>query len=374
MRPPIRILFVLSDLQGGGAERTVLDLLRNFDSSKYACTLFLLSREGTYWQEVPRGIQVVSVGTKGRLRYRLPTVMAKLLPQAIKARVIVGALELEPTYLAFTAGRLARRPVIGWVHTTMDQHLQHVPAWHEAPVRRVYPRLQHVVFPSQGSAEALTRLVGLRRERTRVVPNVIDHSRIARAASEPVPDWASPIFRRPVVLGMGRLQDQKGFDLLITAHARLIARGLDHNLLILGDGPRRGALAALASALRVERSVFLPGFIANPYPLLRAAKAFALSSRYEGLPMAILEALVLGTPIVAANCPSGPAEILGGQECGLLVPPEDAQALSEAVGTLLADETLRRSLSEKGLRRARAFFPDRVIPSWDLLLHEVINP
>jgi glycosyltransferase involved in cell wall biosynthesis len=111
------------------------------------------------------------------------------------------------------------------------------------------------------------------------------------------------------------------------------------------------------------------GFQPNPYPWMAQASAFVQASLFEGLPTAILEALACGAPVVATDCPSGPSEILQGGEFGVLTPPGDPEALAEAIERLLDDESLRRTLLNRGPKRARAFSIDR---SADALL-EVLS-
>lgn len=145
--------------------------------------------------------------------------------------------------------------------------------------------------------------------------------------------WLRP-GQPPVIVVAGRLERQKDFPTLIRAFAQV--RGeRPCRLLILGDGGGRARLQALSAELGITADVDLPGFQANPYPFLARADLFVLSSRWEGSPNVLTEALALGTPVVATDCPSGPHELLDGGRYGPLVPVGDVAALGKAVAATL---------------------------------------
>ena len=375
----LKPLFILPSLNAGGAERVVLNVLRHLDRRRFAPHLFLIRREGVFWDEIPEGVRV-SYGAEPCLkrRYALPVILGRLLSLAMRSHVIVGALELEVTYYALLAGQLTRRPVVGWVHTSLPYYLANMSRAHARMSRAharivplAYPRLAQVVGPSVGAALTLRSLVPLTEAKVRVIPNPLEVDWIRVRAAEPLPDWAEPIFERPVVLGVGRLSDEKGFDVLIRAHAALRARGVDHHLLLLGEGPEREGLRVLAAVEGVSDTVFMPGFVGNPYSFTQAAALFVLSSRVEGLPMVLLEALALGTAVIAADCPSGPREILDGGQFGALVPPEKVDALVATLEQLFKSPQLRSNVSRLGRSRAEEFRPECVIPQWENLLGEM---
>jgi glycosyltransferase involved in cell wall biosynthesis len=138
------------------------------------------------------------------------------------------------------------------------------------------------------------------------------------------------------VLGVGRLTAQKAFSVLIEAFAR-VRKSQPARLLILGEGEERPMLEALIRQLGLEQDVDLPGFVSNPYPYMAHAALFVLSSRWEGLPTVLVEAMSLRTPVIATDCPSGPREILGDGQYGHLVPVDDPCALAMAIQNFLAN-------------------------------------
>lgn len=143
---------------------------------------------------------------------------------------------------------------------------------------------------------------------------------------------------RPYICGVGRLCEQKGFDQLLVAYAEVKGKVADYpDLLLVGDGPDRQALEAQAAALGISKAVRFTGFTCNPYYVIKGSEAFVLSSRHEGLPTVLIEALALGRPVVAFDCPTGPREILCNGDYGYLVPNGDVSALASAMQAVMHD-------------------------------------
>jgi glycosyltransferase involved in cell wall biosynthesis len=368
----IKVLFVLEGLYGRGAERVTLGLISRLDPRQFEPSIWILRSEDALRGELPPGVPVtVALGPGQRIRHAVTRVPATLLAAARQADVIVGAVELMPTYFAGLASLLTGKPAVAWVRNDLSHTFSEQPSWHRLLSRLIYARLPRLVFVSQGTRETLGALQLLRPERLSVVYNPIDLERIRAYREHPLPDWAAFMQTRPTVLGLGRLTEQKGFDTLIRAHAQLVKQGVAHDLIIAGEGEQQATLERLIEELGVQGSVHLPGYLPNPYPLLRAASAFALSSRWEGLGGVIVEAMAYGTPVVATNCPSGPGEILEGGWSGLLVPVDDVQALAEALRQVLTQPAVRQHFAALGLRRAEAFAPAVSVPQWEAVLREV---
>jgi GalNAc-alpha-(1->4)-GalNAc-alpha-(1->3)-diNAcBac-PP-undecaprenol alpha-1,4-N-acetyl-D-galactosaminyltransferase len=173
------------------------------------------------------------------------------------------------------------------------------------------------------------------------------------------------------VVGMGRLDSQKGFDLLVRAFAQCCARRLDWRLTIIGEGEERDRLEALAEQLGIRSLVLFPGRVTEPHAVLRDADLFVLSSRYEGFPNALLEAMAAGLPVIATDCPSGPAHIVRPGIDGLLVPVEDPDALAAAMASLMDDPACRAQMGQRAIDVLERFAVERIMADWESLLGQV---
>jgi glycosyltransferase involved in cell wall biosynthesis len=212
-------------------------------------------------------------------------------------------------------------------------------------MRLLYPMADAVVAVSQGVARDLAAITGLPSHRIQVVPNPVVTPHLFRLAQEPIahPWLHDP--ERPVIMGMGRLTRQKDFPTLLRAFAKVRAEKRCR-LIILGEGGERFGLEALAGSLGIGDDVHLPGFVLNPYPYLAGAALFVLSSVWEGFGVVLAEAMALGVPVVATDCPSGPREILRDGQIAPLVPMGDPEALAGAMLDTLARPPAKATLQE----------------------------
>jgi glycosyltransferase involved in cell wall biosynthesis len=175
----------------------------------------------------------------------------------------------------------------------------------------------------------------------------------------------------PVVIAAGRLVPQKGFDLLIKAFAQVVPEHPEWRLRIFGTGPRKGQLAGLVEQLGLGGHVALPGRTDRLERELTDASVYALSSRFEGLPMVMIEAMTHALPVVAFDCPTGPKDVLTDGVDGLLVPPRDVDALAAALNRVIADRDLRLRMGRAALRTSQAYGPEQVMPLWEDLFSEL---
>lgn len=369
MRAVRRPLFILPDLAAGGAERSTLALLADLVARGHEPTLLLIRRRGEWLDRVPAGARLeCALGSDAPVARNALAAARKALACARDCDVVVGALEHESSYLAWIAARRHGRPAVGWIHAMMGEHLRELAPAHARLARLVYPRLDRLVFPSRAAADSLAAVARLDRGRSVVIPSAVDVAAICERAKAPLPDWAARAMRAPAIVAVGRLVPSKDHATLIDAHALARRDGVDHRLVILGDGPLRGALAEHARGRGVDDSVTLAGYVPNPHAIVAAAAAFVLPSRFESLSLAMLEALAVGAPVIAAAGPGGPAEALDGGRAGVLVPPGDAPALARAIASLLRDPSARRSLAAAGAVRALAYDVGTIHPRWAALL------
>lgn len=230
-------------------------------------------------------------------------------------------------------------------------------------MRRFFRLADAVVAPSKGVADDVARITGLPEDRIRVIYNPVFRPEIADLAAQPAEHPWLANGNLPVILGVGKLKPQKDFETLLRAFKRIrTARAA--RLIILGEGGERAALLALAQTLGIGDDVDLPGYVQNPYPYFARASVFVLTSRWEGLPNVLIEAMACGCPVVSTDCPSGPDEILAGGTLGKLVPVGAEEALAAAV-----EATLRKPPSKASLiEQAQRFSSDRAIAQYEAVL------
>lgn len=349
----MRILLVEPDLQDDGALRVSLDRAAHWQALGAEVVLLVIQHSATTGRLTPpAGLPVEHASRRPRrLRRLLPTALWRAWRLALRSDVVVLGREVGlGLFVGALAARLARRPCAVTVQSRADAAMEEfTPRRLHRANRAVLVRAGAVVCVSAGLVPGLVAM-GASAERVHVVRNGIDVARIREAASaEPEP----PLPRGPVIVGSGRLTRQKGFDVLIAAHAAVLARGgPSHSLVILGDGPDRGALAVQAEALGCSSTVFLPGHTGNPHAVVSRADLFVLSSRWEGYSLVVAEAVSLGVPVLAADCVSGPSEVLEGGAFGRLVATADVDVLARAVLEHLADPADLRARAAAGARVA----------------------
>lgn len=339
LRPPA-VLFVADALSNNGAVSITADLTRRWANA--GARLLVLARKEDD-RPAPAGatVEVLSPRT-GRLREGILTGFPRLIRRARACDVVVTASEIGPgALLAFLAARSTGRAFVVAVHADLDEALtEWVPVRLHAVTRYVHRHADGALAVAPALVEPLVRN-GLSSDRITVVRNGIDLAAVRAAAHAPGSLAAPGPDRLPVVVATGRLAHQKGYDLLLRAHAAVVA-DLPHRLLILNDGPERAVLETLVDELGVTDSVEFVGAGAPLLPTVADADLFCLPSRHEGLPLALLEALALGVPVIATDCAEGVRDAVDGGRVAELVPVEDVSALSHALRAHLSDpEPLR---------------------------------
>jgi glycosyltransferase involved in cell wall biosynthesis len=368
---PIGVLFVLPSLGGGGAERAIVDLVRGMDRGRFQITLALFSHSGRFLAQIPSDVRIVDLRGAKQYDVRLVLRLARLL-QRVRPQIVFSVLRYANliTLLAHDIVRSQARIVVNEQNLPSAEFAlfggRRIKSW---LLKRLYPRANLVTAISQGIARELTTRYGLAARQVVVIPNLVDLDRVGSlAAAELDHPWFRP--GRTVVVAAGRLHPQKGFSHLIRAFAH-VRNALPCKLLILGEGPQRGELEQLIAELALSADIALPGFQDNPYKFMGRASLFVLPSLYEGFGNVLVEALALGTPVVATACPVGPDEIISDGETGLLVPPADERALAAAMAKVLQDGELRRKLSANGPARAGDFSSQRIVAKYAALFEHL---
>lgn len=334
-----RVAIFTSSMGGGGAQRSMLRLAGGLAERGYAVDVVLARAEGHYRGELSDAVRVVGLNVK-RLLLAVPPLVRYLRRE--RPAALLSSLDYV-NVVALWARRLAgvaTRTIVN-EQNTLSLAVAHASRWRTRTmpvlIHRFYPWADGIVAVSHGVADDLAQVARLRRDAIQVIHNPVVTARLKAMSEEPVDHpWFRP-GEPPVLVALGRLVPQKDFAALIRAFAGA-RRARPARLLILGDGPERQALESLAAACGVERDVQLPGWIVNPYPHMRRSRVFVLSSRWEGLPTVLIEALFCGLRVVSTDCPSGPREILDNGRHGLLVPVGGVDELRVAMLRALGGE------------------------------------
>ncbi len=326
----MRIALFTVSLEVGGAERVFVTLANGFAERGHSVQVVLTKPEGALRKELSPAVRIVDLRTYRIWRTVLP--LARYLRRE-RPDALLSTLS-QPNLVAILAKRLARVPtrvVVREANTPTREFggaIRLKDRVVPALIARVYRYADAIVAVSKGVQTDLLRLTGLPQTRIPCIYNpVITQELLQKREAAVEHSWFAE-GAPPVVLAVGRLTAQKDFPTLLRAFARLPAPA---RLLILGEGEQRAELEQLAQQLGIAKRVQLPGYEPNPFRYMRRASVFVLSSRYEGLPNALIQAMACGCPVVATDCPSGPREILADGKYGALVPVGDVDALADAI-------------------------------------------
>jgi len=333
-RPDLAILVSFSG--EGGVERMMLNLVNAFAGRGLRIHLLLIKTRSRHLNELHPAIKVIELGSRHTATSLLPLIryLRNSRPHCLlAAKDRAGRLAVLARLLARTPTRLVVR--LGTNLSASLAHRSRSKLWlRRAPIHLLYPCIDRIIAVSEGVRQDTVAVAGIDPGRIDVVRNPVITARLLELAQQAAPHPWLDDAQTPVILGAGRLTVQKDFATLIRAFARLREARPCH-LIILGEGRQEAQLKSLAAELHVQDMVSFPGFTDNPYVYMARADLFVLSSRWEGSPNVLTEAMALGTPVVSTDCPSGPREILADGRYGPLVPVGDWQALATAMREVL---------------------------------------
>jgi GalNAc-alpha-(1->4)-GalNAc-alpha-(1->3)-diNAcBac-PP-undecaprenol alpha-1,4-N-acetyl-D-galactosaminyltransferase len=367
----MRITLIIATLGAGGAER-VMTLMANYWAEQgHRVALITLDSADSDFYPVHPAVARIGLGLahpSSTLREALVRNIGRIvrLRQSIRRSnpdVVISFMDKTNVQTLMAAGGLSI-PVV--ISERIDPRYHGIePLW--ALLRRLwYRRAAALVVQTDHVRQWAEELID--RRAVHVIPNPL--SQQIDALDGP----ADAARSTKVVASMGRLVAQKGFDNLLKAFARCARGRSDWSLVIIGDGPERDRLGALADELGVRSKVTLAGRLADPFQMLRRADLFVLASRYEGFPNALVEAMACRLPVVSTDCPSGPRAIIRHGIDGILVPPDDVAALADAMGRLMDQPEERARLRGRAVEVAARFSVENIMKSWSDLLAQVARP
>lgn len=324
------ILFFHFDLQGGGAEKVLVNLLNNLDANKYRITLQTVFGTGPNIKDIPLNVRFkylfknIFRGFSRIMRFAPPWLLHRLIVRD-NYDIEVAFLESSPTRIV-SACPNKKTKKIAWVHTTYTKDHSIIKSYRNRnEAVKAYNKFDHIAFVSEDTLKAFRVMMPEVTVPMSVVHNVIDLDQTRQLAQEPCPIVCDKSLVN--LYSVGRLTKVKGFDRLLNCLSKLVAEGISNfHLYLLGQGEERDNLIALTESLGLSDYVSFLGYDANPYRYAKKMDLFVCSSYIEGYSTAVTEAITLGVPVLTTKC-SGMNEILQEGKYGMIVPNDEASLL-----------------------------------------------
>lgn len=358
-----KIAFFLPHFDIGGVERVILNLLTHLDRNRFEPSLILSSNRGAFLEQLPKDIKVTSFDGAS-MRNSLLKLRNHIKTQRID--ILYGGT--NAANLSLVAACLAINPkpvIIISEHTPPSLFLDNA-KWRPVRIlamKLLYPHADCLAVPTEQIAQELQFVIG-RQLPTATLSNPLIS---ANLLEEGINNPAQEAKGRLKLIAAGRLVKLKGFDILLNSLRVLLDQGVDVELTILGEGPERTNLEQQLKILNLSERVHLPGNVTQPTDYFKKSSFFILSSRQEGFGNVLIEAMSCGIPVIAADCPVGPREILQGGHCGVLVSPDNPEALAAAIAELAVDQARINSLRAIGLQRATDFTIEKAVGDFENL-------
>ena len=364
-----RLTFVIHQITAGGAERVLTLLANEFCEKGWSVTLLTLdSGSEPAFFELHPDIQHWPLSLKREQGSWLKAVKVHILRPFLLRRAIKRSRPLAVITFIDLNNILTLVATIGLKIPIIISERVH-PAFHS--IGKFWSLLRQVVYKRSACLVLQTRDVrsffsSSIQKNSRIIPNPVL-----------VPEYPAPALKSgassKTLLAMGRLRQQKGFDLLLKAFAPLYNKFPDWMLEIWGEGEQKKYLEDLRDELGLRNRVWFPGLAKEHYKTISAADIFVLSSRYEGFPNVLGEAMACGLPVVSFDCPSGPSDLIQDGVNGLLVSPGNILQLSSSMERLMTSTDLRKSLGEQAQKITEIYSLDKIVQSWEELIGEVVN-
>ena len=327
-----KISLFVSNLEGGGAERVMVTLANQFNEMGYSVDLVLVQARGPYLKDVQSQVNIVSLNASKNMFSLVPFIryLRKERPKAILSTLLViNIVTVVAKWLSGVQTRVVLREAIN-ASADINSKKGQLERYLGAMRRWALKGADAIVAPSFGVKSDLVKTFRIDSNRVKVIYNPVDIDKIRNLSVNPDKFLESLDLGRPIVLAIGRLNGQKDFSALIESF-ELISTQCNALLVILGEGELRRSLEELISHKGLSDRVYLPGFVANPFTFMKRADVFVLSSLYEGMPNALIQATVFNKQIVSTDCPSGPSEILENGKYGCLVEIGDIDGMAQGI-------------------------------------------
>jgi len=368
----LKLLLFISSLEGGGAERVTANLARYWAEKGWEITLVTFARADTDFFQLPPSVHRVELGLIGEKKnligwidnnlrriFSLRQVLREFRPD-----VALAMMNTNNIILSFAARGISDLVVVGSERTyppcvPLGFFLEWLRSWS-------YGNLSALVAQTAKSGEWLH--LHCRTQRIETIPNALAWP---LSIQEPVVELPSQFKRYKVLLAVGRLSEEKCFNFLITTFSQIAKDYPDWVLVILGEGPERGELERQITNASLSDRIMLPGQVGNISQWYEASELFVMSSRFEGFPNSLLEAMASGLAAVSFDCDTGPRDIIRHNIDGVLVGPGDFPALKTALERLMEDQSLRQEYAKEAKNVIERFSIESIAGRWEKLFREI---
>lgn len=360
-----KILFIMYNLAGGGAEKVLIDLLDNIDYTRYEVDLLLIRKEGVYIDSVNANVKIKSIvdPSRNNIYSYAKSLLYSYLPKLLVGSIIGKKYDIEIAFLEGETSQIAtysrnkKSKKIAWIHIDLEKHITIDSITQE----NVYNFMDEIVCVSNQCRDSFNTIYPQYKDKTKVIYNLIDNNAIIEKSEE------DNKMKKKYILAIGRLVNQKKFDTLIKSYKLLVDEGFSEELVILGEGELRDSLQKLIDELGLEERVHLNGFKSNPYKYIKRCSVFVVSSEYEGFSLVVAEAMILGKAIVTTDC-VGPSELCDYGNYGIVVTKKDEYSIKDAIKEVLSNQSLRKYYENKSLERSKIFNKDKFMSEFYQLI------
>lgn len=357
-----KILFIRPTLGQGGADKVTLNLLQGFDRSKFEVSLALMKKEGKLLKNVPADVPILHLKKKS-LWFTLPALMKLFRKSDYDVFYCTSSGMSIPVVLAKVLSSSNRTTIISERSSLLRRMNSGIKNKVILRLKRwLNNQADFIVVVSEGLRKELLQLTNVESKKIVVCNNPVIPTNIEQLKSENGLD-SSFAGAKSKILAVGRLVVEKDYKILINAFST-ISEKTDANLFILGEGPLKNELEGLVESNGLKSRVTFLNFDSNPYKYFSRSDVYVMSSKNEGMPGTLIQAIACGTPSIATDCPTGPNEIINNGVNGFLVPVGNATELSQKMLALLSDEKTKDEFRINGPESVKRFREDHAVSSY----------
>jgi len=363
----IKVLFLLSNLSGGGAQRTIVNLLKGLDRRKFMPSLALLdyNSNDAYASLIPSDIEIINLNSRGRYA----AWKIKRLIESNEPDILFSTLP-QVNFAVWLGNKISKKSVKLILRETNYRDVEtNTTVFKQKLYQKMYKDADKVIALSEGVRKHMVKTYRLKESKVIRIYNPVDIENIKKLSMEICNIKYTKKFK---LIACGRLAKQKNYSMLVNALSMLKQKDCsDFELFIMGTGPDEAEIIKLIETKGLKENIKLIGFQTNPYAYMKQADLFVLSSLWEGFGHVVVEAMACGTPVLSTDCPHGPREILENGKYGWLVPNNGSDQLAGMLEYLMFEPNEINLMSTKVCERAKSFNFTNIVQQYEIIFIKV---